>query len=82
MSKNKKKKSKITYVDDGRTIADMSAIGGGRRGTMNINEKGGCKAQFQTYIAAVRSMLVPMFVTMGIITVAFLIMYIIMSLAS
>ena len=28
MSKEKKKKEKITYIDDGRTISDMSGLTG------------------------------------------------------
>ena len=80
MSNKKKKKKKTTYYDDGSTIADMSALSGGRR-TMNINEKGGFRAQFRTYRDAVRKMFVPMLVTMGAITLVFLILYLLLSLA-
>lgn len=84
-SKKKEKKEKITYVDDGSTIADMSSTGrpnailggvdrksasdslGRRRATL--------REQWNTYIAAVKMMVLPMLVVMGIITVAFLVMY-------
>lgn len=79
-NKKKKKKEKVIYVDDGSTIADMSAIGGGRR-TMNINERGGCRAQWETYTKACRKMLMPMLVTMGGICVVFLIIYLLLLLA-
>ena len=82
MSKNKKKKKKekVTYVDDGRTIADMSAFGSRPRG--NLGPRGGCKEQFQTYVRAVRSMLLPMFVVMGAICLIFAILYIIFEFAA
>ena len=80
--KVKKKKQKITYVDDGRTIADMSALSP-RREKRTINNKtphlrghrSTLKEQWQTYIDAVRMMFLPMLVVIGIICLAFLIMY-------
>ena len=81
MSKdNKKKKKKVKYIDDGRQIADMSSLGGGQR-SANINERG-CSAQWQTYIRAVRSMMIPMLVTMGCICVVFLVLYLLFELAA
>ena len=73
--KNKKiKKDKPVYIDDGSTIADMSGLGrsklqGGdyRRATF--------KEQFKTYMEAVRLMFLPMLAVLGIITLAFLIVY-------
>ena len=78
MSKNnKKKKQKIKYIDDGRTIADMSALSGvDKRYT---GPKGGFKAQLQTYWNAVKLMFVPMMVTIGIICLAFLIMWLMLT---
>jgi hypothetical protein len=80
-NKKKKKKEKITYIDDGSTIADMSALDGGRR-TMNIGERGGAKERWQTYKRAVRQMFKPMLVTMGAICVIFLILYLLFELAA
>ena len=83
MSKNKKKKKqKITYIDDGRTLYDMSQLSGGGRAPKNLSTRGGCKEQFQTYIRAVRSMLLPMFVVMGGICIVFLILYLVFEFAS
>ena len=84
MSKGKKKK-KTVYVDDGSSICDMSALDKGRSrnnsgyrsnkytfGTSRFQE---C---FKTYIAAVKMMIKPMFITIGIITLAFLIVYLLL----
>ena len=79
MAKNKKKKKeKIAYIDDGRTIADMSGVSGGRRKCSSAPPRASFKEQFKTYIAAVKMMLVPMFVTIGILCVAFLIMWLLL----
>ena len=78
MADKKQKKPKITYIDDGRTIADMSALRGvDKRYT---GPKGGFKAQLQTYWNAVKLMFVPMMVTIGIICLAFLIMWLMLTI--
>ena len=78
MADKKKKKPKVTYIDDGRTIADMSALRGvDQRYT---GPKGGFKAQLQTYWNAVKLMFVPMMVTIGIICLAFLIMWLMLTI--
>lgn len=84
MSK-KKKKNKTVYYDDGRTISDMSGVGGKK----NLNENpdlgrphASLKEQFQTYIAAVKTMIFPMLVTIGAICVVFLLLYLIFELAA
>lgn len=78
--KNRKKKEKITYIDDGRTIADMSGTGrvdpllGGQRGSSPRGKRRASgKEAWQTYWAAVKTMFLPMLVVMMIITAAFLI---------
>lgn len=81
-NKTKKKKEKIIYIDDGSTVADMSAVGGKRS---NSNKKNGEKSrsaprasfkeQFQTYIGAVKLMFLPMLAVLGLLAIAFLIMY-------
>lgn len=79
MSEKKQKKQKVKYIDDGRTIADMSGISGvDKRYT---GPKGGFKEQLRTYWNTVKLMFVPMMVTLGIITAAFLIMWIILTLS-
>ena len=72
--KGKKKKQKVTYIDDGRTIADMSNVGGPRYHSSG-RPRASFKEQWKTYCGAVRMMFVPMLVVLGIITLAFLITY-------
>ena len=68
----KKKKTKVTYIDDGSTIADMSALGGSKG-------KGGMKLpstfsdRTKTFFSAMKMMIGPMFVAITIIGVTFLI---------
>ncbi len=72
--KSKPKKEKITYIDDGRTIADMSALPERHQWT-----KRGTTSSFgdiwRTYWQAVRMMIKPMLVVIGFLCVAFLITY-------
>ena len=85
IKKNKKKKEKITYIDDGSTIADMSstsktsAIFGGvdRKSASDSlgRRRASLREQWNTYWAAVKMMFLPMLVVMGIISIAFLVMY-------
>ena len=73
--KKKEKKEKVRYIDDGRTIADMSALGYARGGN-NIQRGGSSfKDKWNTYWSAVRMMLLPMLVVIGILTATYLIMY-------
>jgi uncharacterized membrane protein len=97
MSKNKKKREKVVWIDDGRTIADMSNLptrGLGRslsdarpKKEMSETEKQFYKAQpkwreyLTTYFAAVRMMFLPMLAVIGIISIAFLILFVLSKLA-
>lgn len=76
MSEMKEKKKKITYVDDGRTIADMSGVSGGmqwtKRGTTSS-----VRDIWRTYWSAVKMMFKPMLVVIGFIMTVFLIMSVI-----
>jgi len=68
---SKKKKEKITYIDDGRTIADMSNVS---RGGMEWTKHGTTsspKEIWQTYWAAVRMMFKPMLVVIGFLVVIY-----------
>ena len=78
MGKKKEKKPKVRYIDDGRTIADMSALGGSDK--RYTGPKGGFKAQMRTYWNMVKLMFIPMMVTIGIISLAFLIMWLMLTL--
>ena len=64
------KKEKITYIDDGRTIADMSGISGPRMGR-RLGPGPRFKDVWNTYWSAVRMMLLPMLATIGAICVIF-----------
>ena len=77
MGKEQKKKKKVIYVDDGSTIADMSGISGSRpKAEKKQNSR--FREIFSTYIQAVKLMFLPMLVVLGIIALAFLIVYIIL----
>ena len=59
-----RKKEKITYIDDGRTLADMSGVKGGMRLPQRdpYRPRASLKEQWQTYLAAVKMMFTPMLV--------------------
>ena len=80
MSKDKKnKKKKTVYYDDGRTIADMSSLNGGSTGP---RPRSSFKDQMKTYFTTVKAMFLPMLAFMGVITVVFLILYLVLELMS
>lgn len=71
-----KKKEKITYVDDGRTIADMSGVGGSRLNDRNpYRPAPKFKDVWKTYWSAVKMMLKPMLVVIAAICVVYLLSY-------
>ena len=105
MSKNNKKhkkkspkpkREKITWVDDGSTVADMSGVGrrGGHGRGSNPNHtpppprnKNGkpysrFRAIVTTYFDAVKMMLLPMLVVIGILCVVFLLLYVAMGVVA
>ncbi len=68
--KEKKKKEKITYIDDGRSFADMSGVQGG----FNFAKKGTSaspKEIWGTYWSAVKMMFKPMLVVIGFLCAVF-----------
>lgn len=95
--KEKKKRERVVWIDDGRTIADMSnlprrGIGRSLSDARPKKEPSESENQFYrtqpkwrdclaTYFAAVRMMFLPMLVTIGIISLAFLILYVLSRLA-
>ena len=83
-NKPKKKKEKIVYVDDGSTIADMSGIrrrpaapmlpgGDGRRVLRSRAGK-----ILRTYFSTVRSMIGPMLIVLGGMSVIFFLVWVIL----
>ena len=81
----KPKKEKIRYVDDGSTVVDMQPLTDANRRPGQKPHQSGAKGtlreQLRTYFAAVKLMLVPMLVTLGIIFVSFLITWIFFTIA-
>ena len=78
MGKDKKKKEKITYIDDGRSFADMSNVHG-LGGGMNFSKMGTTSSPkdiWETYWAAVRFMFKPMLVVIGFLCALFGLAYV------
>ncbi len=73
-----KKKEKITYVDDGRTLADMSGVSGGRLPKRPAGVPGStAKEKWQTYWGAVKMMFVPMLTVVVALCVIYMIIWVI-----
>lgn len=72
-----KKKEKITYIDDGSTIADMSGLGSGTGLTGNgySRPRASFKEQWATYWNAVKMMFLPMLTVVGGILILYVIVY-------
>lgn len=74
--KKKQKKEKIRYIDDGRSLADLSALpdkmSWTKRGTVSP-----VKEIWKTYWNAVRMMFLPMMVVIAFLAVLYLILTII-----
>ena len=77
-----KKKEKITYVDDGRTLADMSNVGGPRLSGSSLKPSTRFKDAWATYWNAVKMMFLPMLAVIGGLVIIYGIMYLIFSLAA
>lgn len=71
-----KKKEKIKYIDDGRTIADMSGVQTGPRLRSNpYRPPLKFKEVVKTYFSAVKLMFMPMLVVVVGICVIYMILY-------
>ncbi len=72
----KKKKEKITYIDDGRTIADMSGVTGSRLRDRNpYRPRPKAKNVWNTYFNAVKMMFGPMLAVICGLGVVYMIVY-------
>ena len=67
-----KKKEKITYIDDGRSIADMSSVSGGFNMSKS-HTSSNIRDVWNTYWMATKMMLLPTVAAVGLIVVAYLI---------
>jgi hypothetical protein len=72
----KEKKEKITYIDDGRTIADMSAFGA--RPKMSSLFGSGWKEKLRTLFETMGLMFLPTMAIMGLVCLLFLIIYLLL----
>lgn len=78
----KKKKEKIHYIDDGRTIADMSRVSGPPLGNRNpYKPRPAAKEIWKTYCNAVKMMLTPMLIVVTALIVIYMVMYLVFFLA-
>lgn len=70
-----KKKEKITYVDDGRTVADMSGVTSGFRSSARpkYQPPASVKEQLSTFFGAMKMMFLPMLTVVGALVVIYLI---------
>lgn len=85
--KDKKKKDKIIYIDDGSTVFDMSGLRQTKKPFMpdvhgynsapkkRQKSPSRWRAIVRTYFDSVKMMLLPMLVFIGIITVAFFLLW-------
>ncbi len=78
-----KKKEKITYIDDGRTIADMSNVRGGYtpRSRSDGRPRASLREQWGTFWSAMKMMFLPMLVVVGGLIVAYILLWVIFKLA-
>ena len=77
-----KKKEKVVYIDDGRTIADMSGVSGPRLSNRTPGRPSpSFKEVWKTYWNAVKMMVVPMITVMCALGVIYMIIWFIFLLA-
>ena len=83
--KQAKKKERIVYIDDGSTIADMSGSGRKKeskkapeRQFRGVKPRATLKEQWRTYTDAVKLMFLPMLAVLGMLALAFLLVYFIL----
>lgn len=75
----RKKKEKIIWVDDGRTIADMSNVSGSTPvPTKSSPYSASMKEKLRTFFEAMGFMLLPTLAMAALLALAFLIVYILL----
>ena len=81
MGKNKGKKEKVRYYDDGRTIADMSGVKDRRLpGGDPLRPRASAKEQWNTYWNAVKMMFGPMLVVLVGLCILYMILYLLFTM--
>ena len=77
-----KKKEKITYIDDGRTIADMSGVQSGMSKYVRTgNSHSTFREKWGTFWGAFKMMLLPLAMVGGCLLIAYLIQFLILKFA-
>ncbi len=82
MAKDKKKKEKYIYYDDGSTLADMSAFTKDKANDSADTPKYGFKAKMQTFFGAMRLMLIPLVAVVCALGLIYGVIYLLFTLAS
>ncbi|MBE6942308.1 MAG: hypothetical protein E7455_08515 [Ruminococcaceae bacterium] len=77
-----KKKEKVTYIDDGRSLADMSGVSGPRLTRNPMKPAPRFKEAWATYWNAVKMMFLPMLAVIGALVLIYGVMYLLFSLAA
>ena len=77
----KPKKEKVIWVDDGRTIADMSGVSGPRL-SKHFHSSSTAKEKWDTYWGAVKMMFIPMLTVMVALCLIYMILYVIFFFAA
>ena len=77
----RKKKEKVVYVDDGRSLADMSGVSSPGLSGKPSQYRASFKGKWQTYWEAVKMMIKPMLLVIGALCVAYGVLYLLLSLA-
>ena len=75
--KEKKKKEKVIWIDDGSTLADMSHVSGPRLSKKLGSSTSTAKEKWDTYWGAVKRMFLPMLVVIVAICVLYMILWLI-----
>ena len=75
------KKEKITYIDDGRTLADMSGLSRPRLTRDKLKPAPRFKDAWATYWNAVRMMFLPMLAVIGALVVIYGVLYFLFAMA-
>ena len=77
----KEKKEKVTYIDDGRSLADMSSVRGGmdwtKQGTMSSP-----KEIIGTFFGAMKMMVLPTLVAVGFIAALYFVITLLFGMMS
>ena len=77
-----KKKEKITYIDDGRPLADMSGVSAPRLTWNAFKLATRPKEAWKTYWNAVKMMFLPMLAVIGALVIIYGVVYLLFSMAA